>query len=143
MAMTQKDFEKHIESYVQIDTKLRSIADEYANKFEGGGYVTGIEVDYDGFFGTVEVTGYIPSHCSCCSDDYMSFYFPLRYLCEDDWAEQVQAERDKEERKREEAKRMKEEEQKKKDTEAERRLFETLKEKYQPTEIERLKLENE
>ena len=46
--MNQQDFEKHIESYMLIDQKLRSIADKYADKFEGGGYVDGIEVDYDG-----------------------------------------------------------------------------------------------
>ena len=129
--MNQQDFEKHIESYMLIDQKLRSIADKYADKFEGGGYVEGIEVDFDGVFGTVEVTGSIPTRCGCCSDDYMNFHFPLRYLWEEDWIEQEQAMRDAEQRKKEEAKRMKEEEQKKKDAEAERRLFEKLKEKYE------------
>lgn len=129
--MNQQDFEKHINSYMLIDQKLRSIADKYADKFEGGGYVEGIEVDFDGVFGTVEVNGSIPSHCGCCPDDYMTFTFPLRYLWEDDWLEQEQTIRDTEQRKREEAKRMKEEEQKKKDAEAERRLFEKLKEKYE------------
>jgi len=130
MTMSKYDFEDHIDSYAKIDLELRSIADQYANKFEGGGYVEGIEVDYDGVFGTVEVTGRIPSHCNCCPDDYMTFTFPLRYLYEDDWAEQVQAERDKEQRKREEMIRMKAEEKKKEDAEAERRLFESLKKKY-------------
>ncbi len=129
--MNQQDFEKHIESYMLIDQKLRSIADKYADKFEGGGYVDGIEVDYDGVFGTVEVTGSIPSHCGCCSDDYMEFRFPLRYLWEDDWVEQEQAIRDAEQRKREEAKRIKEEEQKKREAEGERRLYEQLKAKYE------------
>lgn len=129
--MNQQDFEKHIESYMKVDFELRNIANKYADKFEGGGYVEGIEVDYDGVLGTVEVTGSIPSHCGCCSDDYMEFRFPLRYLFEDDWVEQEQAIRDNEERKREEKKRMKEEEQKKKDAEAERRLFEKLKNKYE------------
>lgn len=129
--MNQQDFEKHIESYMRIDRELRSIADKYADKFEGGGYVDGIEVDYDGVLGTVEVTGSIPSHCGCCGDDYMNFTFPLRYLWEDDWAEQIQAERDREQRIKEEKKRKEKAEQKKKDAEAERRLFEKLKEKFE------------
>ena len=129
--LTQDDFEKHIESYMKIDFELRNIAEQYADKFEGGGYVEGIEVDFDGVFGTVEVNGRIDSHCSCCPDDYMNFYFPLRYLYEDDWMEQEQAIRDNEQRKHEEKKRMKEEEQKKKDAEAERRLYEKLKDKYE------------
>ena len=130
MTMTKYEFEDKIDAYAKIDLELRFIADQYANKFEGGGFVEGIEVDYDGVFGTVEVTGRIPSHCNCCPDDYMTFTFPLRYLYEDDWAEQVQAERDKEQRKREEMIRMKAEEKKKEDAEAERRLFESLKKKY-------------
>ena len=129
--MNQQDFEKHIEGYMKIDSRVRYIAEQYADKFEGGGYVEGIEVDFDGVFGTVEVTGEIPSHCGCCSGDYMEFRFPIRYLWEEDWAVQVQAERDAEQRKREEAKRMKEEEQKKQQAEAERRLYESLKQKYE------------
>jgi len=66
---TYQDFEQHLESYMLIDQKLRSIANKYADEFEGGGYVEGIEVDYDGVFGTVEVTGSIPTRCGCCSDD--------------------------------------------------------------------------
>ena len=128
---TQQNFEKHMESYMLIDQKLRSIANTYADKFEGGGYVEGIEVDYDGVFGTVEVTGEIPTRCGCCSGDYMNFHFPLHYLWTEDWVEQEQAIRDAEQRKREEAKLIKEEEQKKKDAEAERRLYENLKAKYE------------
>ena len=129
--MNQQDFEKHIESYMLIDQKLRSIANTYADKFEGGGYVEGIEVDFDGVFGTVEVTGSIPTHCGCCSDDYMNFHFPLHYLWTEDWVEQEQAMRDAEQRRKEEAKRIEEEERKRKEAEGERRLYEKLKEKYE------------
>jgi len=129
--MNYKDFEKHIESYMLIDQKLRSIANKYADAFEGGGYVEGIEVDFDGVFGTVEVTGSIPTHCGCCSDDYMNFHFPLSYLWEEDWLEQEQHKREVEKQRKEEAKRQKEAEQMKKDAEAERKLYEKLKDKYE------------
>jgi len=130
MTMTKYEFEDKIDAYAKIDLELRFIADQYANKFEGGGFVEGIEVDYDGVFGTVEVTGSIPSHCGCCSDDYMSFTFPLRYLYEADWMEQEQAIRDEEQRKRDEAKREKEAEKAKLAAETERKLYDELKAKY-------------
>lgn len=129
--MNQQDFEKHIEGYMLIDQKLRSIANEYADKFEGGGYVTGIEVDFDGVFGTVEVTGSIPTHCGCCPDDYMNFHFPLSYIFEDDWLEQEQERRDAEQRRREEKKQREEAEKEKQREEAEYQRYIKLKEKYE------------
>ena len=128
---TYQDFEQHLESYMLIDQKLRSIANKYADEFEGGGYVEGIEVDYDGVFGTVEVTGSIPTRCGCCSDDYMNFHFPLSYLWEDDWLEQEQHQREVEKQRKEEEEFRKKAEAKKAEAEAERKLYEKLKDKYE------------
>jgi len=128
--LKQHEFEDHIDSYAKIDLAIRCLADEYANKFDSGSHVTDIEVEYDGVFGTIAISTETYSPCSCCGSDYGEFTIPLRYLYEDDWAEQVQAELDKKQRIREEVKREKAAEQKKREAEGERKLYEKLKEKY-------------
>ena len=80
--MTKEEFEKHIESYSKINFAIENLAESYVAKFDPG-YVTGIETEYDGVFGTIVVSTE-HSYCGCCSPDYGEHRIPMRYLRDED-----------------------------------------------------------
>jgi hypothetical protein len=119
---------------LKIQDQLEAKADEILSlkcKLENGedyrGSIEKVEVDGD----TVEIETYQYASCGCCPGDTYYYSFPVSYLFDTEWIEdvkkQVQAKKEAEEkRKAEEAQKRKEEQEKR-----ERIEFERLKQKFQ------------
>ena len=123
--LSKKEFDKYIEGYEEINDALEDFAGSYVIKFASG-YVKSVKIDGDKIHIETET-----SYCSCCSPEWDEFWLPMRYLYEDSWAEEIQAELDEEQRKLDEAKREKEAEKAKLAAEKERILYDELKAKYE------------
>jgi len=90
--ITKENFEQHIEGYVKIHDAVEQLADDFVKNFGSSReYVSSFEVEYDGFFGTIQINTEA-SHCGCCGPDYESYNIPLAYIFDSDW---VKTEKDK------------------------------------------------
>lgn len=83
--ITKENFEQHIAGYVKIHDAVEQLADDFVKNFGSSReYVSSFEVEYDGFFGTIQINTEA-SHCGCCGPDYESYSIPLAYIFDSDW----------------------------------------------------------
>lgn len=84
----KENFEQYMEGYVKIHDAAEQLAESYVSNFGSGGreYVSGFEIEYDGFFGTLQIESE-ESHCGCCGPDYNSYNIPLAYIFDENWIE--------------------------------------------------------
>lgn len=94
MNITKENFEQYIEGYVKIHDAVEQLADDFVKNFGDSGreYVSSFEIDYDGFFGNIQLDTEA-SYCSCCGPDYNSYNIPLAYVFDKDWIKTEKASR--------------------------------------------------
>jgi hypothetical protein len=113
--------ESRVEDVLDKKTKLERVDGRTFN-----GYIESIEFED----GKVKVTTVISSNCRCCSDENDWYYFPIKYLFNDDWAEEVKEKTRLLKEKEEKAKEAKAAKAKADAEERERQEFERLQKKF-------------
>lgn len=92
--MEQTEFDKNIEGFAKIYSAAETIAEEYVSVFCGDReYLDHFEIDYDGFFGTIEIHT-SESYCGCCPSEHNTHSIPLSSIVDSEWikAEKIKRE---------------------------------------------------
>jgi hypothetical protein len=86
---TEQQIRNQLEVYLDLHNTIKEIAHEYFEIKNGRKLddLFSIDIlDND----VIEIEGSIDSHCSCCGDESQYFSFPLSYLWNPNWQEELQ-----------------------------------------------------